>query len=97
LVKDIKKAAAAADKQPLTLNFGTRDATIIRENPLIMNRKSPRVIIVMGRVRRTNTGLIIIFTKASSKAEIIAVTKSVRRIIWLSFPPDRSKQPESRS
>lgn len=44
-------------------------------SPLIINKKSPKVIIVMGMVRKTKIGLRIILNKVRTRATGIAATK----------------------
>ena len=67
--------AIAAVKQPSTLNLGTILETMIRHNPLIKNKKSPKVKIVGIIVRNIKIGL----TTALTKARIIAAINAVKK------------------
>jgi hypothetical protein len=71
----ISKAAIAEVKQPLSLNLGTSLETISRQNPLIKNVNKPKVINVIGNEMNSRTGLIVMLTKANTRAAIIAAKK----------------------
>ena len=76
LTREISKAAIAEVKQPRNLNLGTNFETISRQKPFTSNVKSPNVINVIGKDINSRIGFMVIFTRASTNAAMIAVIKS---------------------
>jgi len=72
----INSAAIAAVKQPFNWNLVTNLATMSKQNPFTKKENKPNVRNVMGNERNTSIGFTVTFTKANTKAVIIAVKKS---------------------
>ena len=69
----IRRDATEAVKHPSNLNLGTNFDTKRSINPFTKKRKIPKVIIVMGKVKKMKIGRITAFTKASTSADKKAV------------------------
>jgi len=66
--KEIKIAAIAAVKHPSILKPRTNFETIISEKPLTKKRNNPKVITVIGRVKKIITGRMKELTRARTTA-----------------------------
>ncbi len=72
----MSRLAIAAEKQPLISTCLKNMEVIININPFIKIKNIPKVIIVIGRLIKTNIGFRMVFTIPSTIEKNIAVTKS---------------------